>query len=310
MTHARFKHIAQSKTFCHLVNYVILAFAALIGLETQFKTGAWVTVFTILDYAFLIFFTFEIVVRILAEDHPGRYFVLFERKEVVREGVTRKEFFFTEHGFWNLFDFTLIALSLVGIFGQVIHPSFLQIGRLFRIFRILRLLEVSEHLKDVERRIMSIIPTVFSFAVLLLILNYIYSIMGMFMFDERVFATCDFSSILNCFITLFQVMTLDNWSDVMHDITTNSPNIPPFIIQSYFVSFVVFTSIVAFNVFIAVMTSQVADQVEKDMESKVESNQASDEAVHVQLREDMKQVVLELQRVRADLNELRHRTNP
>jgi large-conductance mechanosensitive channel len=149
--------------------------------------------------------------------------------------------------------------------------------------------------------------TVFSFAVLLLIMNYIYSIMGMFIFDQRVFATCDFSSILNCFITLFQVMTLDNWSDVMHDITTNSPNIPPFIIQSYFVSFVVFTSIVAFNVFIAVMTSQVADQVEKDMETKVDSNQAMDEAVHVQLRDDMKQVVLELQRVRAELNELRRR---
>jgi large-conductance mechanosensitive channel len=307
MMNARFKHIAQSKIFCHLVNYVILAFAALIGLETMLKTGIWLSIFPILDYSFLGFFTIEIIIRVLAEDHPGRFFVLFERKEVMRQGIARKEFVLTEHGFWNLFDFTLIALSFIGIFGQVLHPSFLQIGRLFRIFRILRLLEVSEHLKDVERRIMSIVPTVFSFAVLLLIMNYIYSIMGMFMFDERVFATCDFSSILNCFITLFQVMTLDNWSDVMHDITTNSPNIPPFIIQSYFVSFVVFTSIVAFNVFIAVMTSQVADQVEKDMETKVETSQAVDEAVHVQLRDDMKQVVLELQRVRAELNELRHK---
>lgn len=307
MMNARFKHITQSKVFCHTVNYVILAFAALIGLETVFKTDAWLLAFVVLDYSFLAFFVIEIIIRILAEDHPGRFFVLFERKPVVKNGVTRMVFTFTEHGFWNLFDFTLIALSFIGIFGQVIHPSFIQIGRLFRIFRILRLLEVSEHLKDVERRIMSIIPTVFSFAVLLLIMNYIYSIMGMFIFDQRVFATCDFSSILNCFITLFQVMTLDNWSDVMHDITTNSPNIPPFIIQSYFVSFVVFTSIVAFNVFIAVMTSQVADQVEKDMETKVDSNQAMDEAVHVQLRDDMKQVALELQRVRAELNELRHK---
>jgi hypothetical protein len=67
--------------------------------------------------------------------------------------------------------------------------------------------------------------------------------------------------VVDSFVTLFQVMTLDNWSGVMEDIRTNMPGYPPIIIQIYFVSFVWLTSIIAFNVFVAVMTSQVADRV-------------------------------------------------
>ncbi len=309
MTHQRLKEFAHGKKFCNIVNYAILSFAFIVGLETIIKNPQWQSIFRVVDYLFLAFFTLEIIVRILAEDHPGMYFVLFYRKKETKDGITRTTLELTEHGFWNYFDFLLILLSFVGIFAQAfLHPSFIQIGRLFRIFRIIRLLEISDHLKEVERRIMSIMPTVFSFAVLLLILNYIYAVLGMFMFDEKIFATCDFSSIINSFVTLFQVMTLDNWSDVMHDITTNSPNYPPFIIQTYFVSFVVFTSIIAFNVFIAVMTSQVADKVETDLEHKVEASQATDETIHVQLRTDMKDIVHELQLVRAELNELKQKS--
>ncbi len=311
MTHQHLKDFAHGKRFCHIVNYAILSFAFIVGLETVLKNPEWQSIFRVVDYLFLAFFTLEIIVRILAEDHPGMYFVLFTRKKEMKDGVMRTTLELTEHGFWNYFDFALIFLSFVGIFAQAfLHPSFIQIGRLFRIFRIIRLLEISDHLKEVERRIMSIMPTVFSFAVLLLILNYIYAVLGMFIFDEKVFATCDFSSIVNSFVTLFQVMTLDNWSDVMHDITTHTPDFPPFIIQSYFVSFVVFTSIIAFNVFIAVMTSQVADKVETDLEQKVEASQATDETIHVQLRSDMKEIVTELQLVRAELNELRRRSSP
>ncbi len=310
MNHQHIKDFAHSKKFCHIVNYSILAFACLIGIETVLKDPQWQNLFGIIDYFFLSFFTFEIILRILAEDHPGMYFVLFHLKKVTKDGRTRTDIEFTEHGFWNYFDFILIAFSLSGLFAQLfLHPSFLQVGRLFRIFRIFRLLEISEHLKEVERRIMSIIPTVFSFAVLLLILNYIYAIMGMFMFDSRVFATCNFSTMVDSFVTLFQVMTLDNWSDVMVDIKTNTPGYHPYIIQFYFVSFVVFTSIIAFNVFIAVMTSQVQHKLEVDLEKKVAEVQLVDDSTHVQLKESMDEILTELRRVKDELNEIKRKSN-
>jgi voltage-gated sodium channel len=208
ITHAHLKSWVHSKEFCHSINYAIIAFAVVLGLET-FQIGkAWMSFFSILDYLFLLVFTIEILLRIFAEDHPVDFFNLFKTRKIMVAGRKKTQFEITEHGVWNYFDFILILLSIIGVFGNLfVFPGFIQIGRLFRIFRIVRLLEISDHLKEVEKRIVSIIPTVFSFAILLLILTYIYSIMGMFMFDKKIFASCDFSSIQDSFITLFQVMT-------------------------------------------------------------------------------------------------------
>jgi voltage-gated sodium channel len=303
MTHQRLKEFAQGKTFCHAVNYVIIGFALLVGIENIVKDDAWASLFVAADYFFLGFFTLEIILRIIAEDHPLEYFVLFRRERELVNGRTVTRYKFTEHGFWNYFDFILISFSLVGFFAQIFfRPAFIQIGRLFRIFRIIRLLEVSEHLKEVEQRIVSIIPTVFSFAVLLMILMYIYSILGMYMYGAQTFATCSFSTLTDSFVTLFQIMTLDNWSDVMDDLKIHSPHFPPFVVQMYFVSFVIFTSIIAFNVFVAVMTSQVQERMEKDIEKKVEASAESG-----QLATHMKQVLAELQDVKAELAAMKNR---
>jgi voltage-gated sodium channel len=259
-----------------------------------------------LDYSFLVLFTIEILLRIFAEDHPADFFNLFKTRKIIVEGRKKTEFEITEHGVWNYFDFILIFLSIVGVFGNLfVFPGFFQVGRLFRIFRIVRLLEISDHLKEVEKRIVSIIPTVFSFAILLLILTYIYSIMGMFMFDKKVFTSCDFSSIRASFVTLFQVMTLDNWSDVMKDLGSNVHTFPRLVIEMYFISFVILTAIVAFNVFIAVMTSHVQEKLEKDIEEKiiVADNSIQDN----QLSNSMQVLMEEIQGLRSEIQELRRR---
>ena len=306
ITHAQFKKKIHSKDFCHLINYAIIAFAFVVGLETLHLGEAWMNLFSALDYFFLIFFTIEILLRILAEDHPIDFFNLFKTRKILVEGRKKTEFEITEHGVWNYFDFTLIFLSIIGVFGNLfVFPGFFQVGRLFRIFRIVRLLEISDHLKEVEKRIVSIIPTVFSFAILLLILTYIYSIMGMFMFDKKVFASCDFSSIRASFVTLFQVMTLDNWSDVMKDLRANVHDFPPLVIELYFVSFVILTAIIAFNVFIAVMTSQVQEKLEKDIGEKI--SEADSTIQTNQLADNMQVLMDEIKSLRGELRQLSNR---
>ena len=104
MTHQRIKEFAQGKRFCHTVNYAIILFACLIGIETVLKDPYWQRIFGIVDYFFLSFFTLEIILRILAEDHPGMFFVLFHFKKVEKNGKMVNEIEFTEHGFWNYFD--------------------------------------------------------------------------------------------------------------------------------------------------------------------------------------------------------------
>ena len=43
--HDRLKKITHSKEFCHTVNYVVIAFAVVVGLETYWMTDQWVPFF-------------------------------------------------------------------------------------------------------------------------------------------------------------------------------------------------------------------------------------------------------------------------
>ena len=72
-------------------------------------------------------------------------------------------------------------------------------------------------------------------------------------------------------------------------------------------SFVVFTSIIAFNVFIAVMTSQVQLKMETNIEQKVATAQIADTQTHVLLQEGMNEILIELRNVKAELNELKRK---
>lgn len=305
-THERLKKIVHSKEFCHFANYSIIGFAFVVGIETLQVDDRWIGFFNSTEYIFVVFFTVEILLRILAENHPLDFFNLLKSKKIIVQGRKKTEFEITEHGVWNYFDFILIVMSLFGLFAKMaIFPGFFQIGRLFRIFRIVRLLEISDQLKEVEKRIVSIIPTVFSFAGLLLILTYIYAIIGIFMFEKKVYATADFSSIIDSFITLFQVMTLDNWSDVMNDLSTHVVSFSPLVIKFYFISFVILTAIIAFNVFIAVMTSNVQERLEKGIEEKI--NAVENINQNVQLNDSMKEMILEIKNLKVDVAELRRK---
>lgn len=304
--HVALREIVHGKKFCHFVNYVIVAFAVFVGIQTLVGDDQFAPFVNGIELVFLLLFTIEILMRIFAEDHPIDFFNIYKKRKIVVEGRKKTEYEVIEHGVWNYFDFLLIVISIIGLFANLfVSPAIVQVGRLFRIFRIVRLLEISDHLKEVEKRIVSIIPTVFSFAGLLLILTYIYAILGMFMFEKKIFSTANFSTITDSFITLFQVMTLDNWSDVMKDIRSSSGFFHPLVIEFYFISFVIFTAIIAFNVFVAVMTSQVQERLEKDFEEKI--GEVDKHGVSGQLSDNFQQMLSEIRSLRVEVEDLKRK---
>lgn len=220
---------------------------------------------------------------------------LFEQKP---DAAERKQayslFHVNEQAFWNVFDFTIVLISSISLFSYIFpHPEFLIVSRLFRVLRVLRLLDMSESLKAVERKIVSIIPTIFSFGLLLAILLYIYSIIGIYMFGHVDFGHADFTSITSAFMSLFQVMTLDGWSDIMNEVAVKVTEAGGSVViaKAYFISFVILTAIVSFNVFVAVLTSQVYDQLTS---GKEDGQTASLTGIEEQLR-----------KIREELEELR-----
>ncbi|NOT76256.1 MAG: ion transporter [Cyclobacteriaceae bacterium] len=292
-----FKTIVDSKIFHELVSIVIILCSFTLGLETFYPEHK--DVFDMLDFAFTFFFVCEIIFRILGETNPLHFFKLFS----IKNGRVDVD----EKGFWNLFDFTIVAVSAASLFGHFFeHPEFLAVSRLFRVLRVLRLLEISSELKSVEQKIVSIIPTIFSFALLLGILLYIYSIIGIYLFSHHQFDHADFTTLGHAFITLFQLMTLDGWSDMMYAASANYND--SWLIKSYFVSFVVLTAIISFNVFVAVLTSQVHEKVVLDQKfnkKKITEIQGDLQETEQEVHQGFEAVMKELKLLRAEVEALK-----
>ncbi len=290
---------AKTRTFHTIISVAIILCSITLGVETFYPEQQGV--FDVLDIVFTTFFTIEIIIRLLAEKNPLQFFKLFS--------FQNKKIIVNEDGVWNWFDFTIVVVSIISLSAHLFeHPEFLVVSRLFRVLRVLRLLEVSSELKAVERKIVSIVPTIFSFALLLGILLYIYSIIGIYLFSHHKYQNADFTTLGHAFITLFQLMTLDGWSDMMYASSANYND--SWLIKSYFISFVVFTAIVSFNVFVAVLTSQVHEKLMADQKTnKNQITQLEDEVLGTgeEVQAGLREVLSELKQLRVEVKVLQDR---
>jgi len=298
------KKIVESRTFQIVTTIAIVLCSILLGLETYIPTDKPLPLFLFLDWVFAVYFLFEIILRFIACGSFMKFYRFYEWK---REEVTqKKEFHFIEEGLWNCFDTIIVIASSISLFAHLFeHPELLAVMRLFRVFRILRLLEVSKEMKEVEMKIISIIPTIFSFALLLGVLIYIYAIVGVFLFQHQTYENADFSNIQNASLTLFQCMTLEGWTDIMYQAAGKSHHYRPWFIKSYFISFIVLTVIVSFNVFVAVLTSQVQEKI--SAENKKEEIELEKYILDTRklLHEELKELKAEIEKLRAEMQNLK-----
>jgi voltage-gated sodium channel len=300
----KLQSVSESHTFKRVVAIAIILCSILLGIETFYPDH--LAIFQGLDFVFTIFFIVEIIIRIGADSSGLKFFNLFS---LIKNENGRYHIHVHERGFWNWFDFTIVVASIVSLFSHIFpHPEFLEVARLFRVLRVMRLLEISKELIAVERKIVSIIPTIFSFALLLGVLIFIYGIIGVFLFSHHKYNNADFTSLSHAFLTLFQLMTLDGWSEMMYAASDNYGG--SWLIKSYFISFVVLTAIVSFNVFVAVLTSQVHEKVIEDQKANANKfTHLEKELLQTEddIRGDFKVMMAEIKLLRKEIEELRKR---
>lgn len=300
----KIKKIVQAKFFQVTTTVAIVLCSILLGLETYFPIDKPLPLFLFLDWVFAIYFLFEIIMRYIACNSFSDFYRFYEWKE--EEDTQKKEFHFVEEGLWNCFDSIIVIASSISLFAHLFeHPELPAVLRLFRVFRILRLLEVSKEMKQVEMKIISIIPTIFSFALLLGALIYIYAIVGVFLFQHQTYENADFSNIQNASLTLFQCMTLEGWSDIMYQAASKSHHYSSWFIKSYFISFIILTVIVSFNVFVAVLTSQVQEKISeenKKEEIKIENYILDNSKT---LQDELKSLKEEIEKLRTEIQNMK-----
>ena len=226
MSNLLFK-LKESSIFQFCVIFIIIINAITIGISTYNLHGFLADVIKVLDYSITIFFVIEIIIRFIGEP-------------------SKKNFF--KNG-WNIFDSTIVLISLIPIPN---NSSFLLL-RLLRVFRVLRIISVVPELKKIIEALLSSIKRVFYVGLLLFIILYIYATVGSILFSsdnpER------WSDVGISMITLFQVLTLSSWEQVMlplQDIYWWT--------WIYFFSFIIICGITMLNLLIAVLVDVVINQ--------------------------------------------------
>ena len=146
---------------------------------------------------------------------------------------------------WNLFDFSIVVLSLIPATGDAA-----LVARLIRVLRVLRLVSAVPQLRLIVATLVRSIPSMGHVIMLMSVIFYIYAIAGVHLFAQ---ADPDhWGSLGRSLLTLFQLVTLEGWVELMETAMKTHPWS-----WLFFVSFVLLGTFVILNLFIAVVINNL-----------------------------------------------------
>jgi voltage-gated sodium channel len=268
--------IVAAQEFQRAVLALIVFSAVLVGLETfPALLASHGALLKTLDRAVLVLFVAELALRIAAHGRqPWR--------------------FFSEP--WNVFDFTIVAVCVLPF-----SADYAAVLRLARVLRALRLITALPRLRILVNALLKSIPSMSYVALLLGLLFYVYAVIGVKLFgaqDPEHFAHLGAAA-----LTLFQVVTLEGWADILRAQLVASPT--PLIAIGYFVSFILIGTMIVLNLLIGVIVGGM-DEARQEIE---DADRARSLAVTGRPSEDDDLVALQRQvdDLHKALTALRHR---
>ena len=225
----KIRPLIESSRFQNAIMVVIVLNAIIIGMETSSGLMArYGEILVALDRIAIVIFIVEIALKLI---------------------VYRLSFF--KNG-WNIFDFVIVGAALLPTGGS------LSVLRALRILRALRLISAMPKMRKVVQGLFAAIPSMGTVIVLLGLVFYIAAVMATKMFGSE-FPQW-FGTIGASLYSLFQIMTLESWS----------MGIVRPIMEVYswawvfFVPFVLVTSFVVLNLFIAIIVNAMHEETDEE----------------------------------------------
>ena len=185
---------------------------------------------------------------------------------------------------WNVFDFSVIVFSLIPATGD-----FAMIARLARLLRVVRLVSTIPELRLIVSTLIRSIPSMMHVMTLMSVIFYIYAITGYQLFHEH--DPTHWRSLGIALLTLFRVVTLEDWTDVMYTAMDFHP-----MAWLFFVSFVVLGTFVVINLFIAVVINNL-EEAKAERLAELQGPVTQDEIL-----KDLRETQKALQRLEARLD--------
>ncbi|CAN1495336.1 Ion transport domain containing protein [Rhabdaerophilaceae bacterium] len=201
--------------------------------------------------------------------------------ELVARFIVRRSGFFRDP--WNVFDAIVIGIALVPASGAM------SVLRSLRVLRLMRLVTAIPSLKRVVGGLIGAIPGMGSITLLMVLIYYVFAVMGTKLFGAS--APEQFGSLGATAYTLFQIMTFDDWSGGVAKPLMEKHSYA----IVYIVVFILLSAFMMLNLFIGVVVSALDDERDATAPKLLHDPQ------------DMKNVLAELQAIRAELARLQEK---
>ncbi|XP_069383312.1 voltage-dependent L-type calcium channel subunit alpha-1D isoform X27 [Paralichthys olivaceus] len=260
----------KSVTFYWLV--IILVFLNTLTIASEhYNQPDWLTeVQDIANKVLLAMFTMEMLVKMYSLGLQAYFVSLFNRFDcfVVCGGIV---------------ETILVELAIMSPLGISV----------FRCVRLLRIFKVTRHWASLSNLVASLLNSMKSIASLLLLLFLfiiIFSLLGMqlfggkFNFDETVTKRSTFDNFPQALLTVFQILTGEDWNTVMYDgiMAYGGPASSGMVVCIYFIILFICGNYILLNVFLAIAVDNLADAEslntaqKEEEEAKKRKNSAKD----------------------------------
>lgn len=234
---AKVRKLVSSSLFQNSAMLLVIFYSILIGVGLYFPGNQLIE---ILDNAIVWLFVTEILLRIIA--------------------VWSFKSFFLDA--WNTFDFVLVFSTFIPGIG-----STLAAARVLRVLRVLRVIKAIPELRLIVSTLLSSFKSMIYIALLAAILFYVYGVIGTTVFGK--ISPQFFGSLHRSILTLFEVMTLEGWVEIMDSVEQIG-----LASRFYFISFIGLGTFVIINLFIAVIIDNIQSNKENNSKAKVKSQKS------------------------------------
>jgi voltage-gated sodium channel len=164
---------------------------------------------------------------------------------------------------WNVFDFLVVGVSLVP------GASAFTVLRALRVLRVLRLLRFVPMMKRITEALLKSIPGMGAILAVIVLVIYVGAVMATNMYGatsnpevKEMFGTLPDSA-----RTLFQLMTMDGWSELLDAVTEDGH---PYA-WVFFILFIFIGSFAVLNLFIALIVEALQAEQKAAIEEKIEA---------------------------------------
>lgn len=230
----------------------------------ELEKGVWLLR---LDTFFVFFFILEAIVKI-------RYF-------------KPKNYFSST---WNVFDFTIVLLSLPSLFMPFLPElpdlSAILVLRLLRLFRLFRFFAFVPHLQQLIQGLGRAFKASIFVLIAMALYNFILAVFSCHFFGE--YDKEHFGDPIISLFTIFQIFTLEGWNDIPNTIALNSNESIAGWCRIYFVFVVLTGGIFGLSITNAIFVDEMTIDNTVVLEEKIDKLQEQINHLQVLIEENSK----------------------